>query len=349
VRGRRLKHVFAVSQIITRNLGHFRTSGPALWINPEKDDSWRSLREHCGSLKLSCQDFGACTFLRSTGADAEFAPFPACGDQPFDWIILNLPRQKALLAMMLDCAASLLGADGVLWLAGENRAGIKSAQRLLGQHFERVAKLDNARHCGLFEAGVPLRRAVFDPLRYREQWRLDVADHPLNICSYPGVFAHGRLDEGTALLLGTLADMQLRGDVLDFACGAGVIGAFIAARHAGTRVTLLDSSALALRACEETLAANGVQGTLLAADGLEDVDGSFDLVVSNPPIHAGVATDNRLGMRLLDTVHQRLRTGGRLVLVANRHLPYENWLAVRFGSHGQLAANENFKVLAAKK
>jgi len=349
VRGTRLKHVFAVCQIIARNLDQFPSGGSTLWINPEQDDCWRTLRERCASLQLLCQDYGTFKFLQLTGADVRFAAFPPDENGCYDRVVLNLPRQKALLAMMMDCATSLLPADGVLWLAGENRAGIKSARKLLEKHFGQVRNLDNARHCGLFEASGRLDHAPFDPSAWRDRWQLDCTGRPLAIVSYPGVFAHGRLDEGTALLLDILADMPLQGDVLDFACGAGIIGTFVARQNAATRVSLLDTSALALRSSEETLVANGVTATLLAADGLDGVNDRFDLVVTNPPIHAGVSTDNRLGMRLLDTVHERLRNGGRLILVANRHLPYENWLAARFRSHGQLAANENFKVLTAKK
>jgi 16S rRNA (guanine1207-N2)-methyltransferase len=137
--------------------------------------------------------------------------------------------------------------------------------------------------------------------------------------------------------------------VLDFACGAGVIGSCIAAQHAGARVTFADTSALALKACEDTLSANHLQGTVLASDGFSDLSGSFDLVITNPPIHAGVRTDNRLGMRLMESVHRHIRAGGRLILVANLHLPYENWLSTRFKSCTQLASNENFKVIVAKK
>jgi 16S rRNA (guanine1207-N2)-methyltransferase len=341
--------VFAVSQIIERNLGRFKTGGSVLWINPEKDDCWRSLQPKCKSLKLFCQDYGAYSYLKYSGANVEFSAFPGANDEKYDWIIVNLPRQKALLAMLLDCAAALLANDGVLWLAGENKAGIKSADKLLKIHFGQLCKLDNARHCSLLSAGTRLHERLFDPKAYREQWVLDCGGSALKVLSYPGVFAHGRLDEGTALLLDTLANMQLEGDVLDFACGAGVIGTCIAARHADTRVTLLDTSALALRACKETLEANHLKASIVASDGLSELKGSFDLVVSNPPIHAGVKTDSRLGMRLLDSVHEHIRPGGRLILVANVHLPYENWLSRQFKRCSELAVNENYKVIVAKK
>ncbi len=65
--------------------------------------------------------------------------------------------------MMLDCAASLLARNGVLWLAGENKAGIKSADKLLKTHFRKVRKLDNARHCSLFEACAHIYQDAFNP------------------------------------------------------------------------------------------------------------------------------------------------------------------------------------------
>ena len=249
--------------------------------------------------------------------------------------------------MMLDCAASLLAEDGILWLAGENKAGIKSANKILKMHFGQVRKLDNARHCTLFEAGQASTTSPFDPGSYRQEWQLDCKQSEIGITSYPGVFAHGRLDAGTALLLETLATLNPEGDVLDFACGAGLIGACISANYPHTSVTLLDTSALALRACEETLAANRLAGSVLASDGLTEVENSFDFIISNPPIHAGIKTDSRLSQQLLESAHDHIRPGGMLILVANIHLPYENWLSQKFRQCTELSANNHYKVIAA--
>lgn len=340
--------MFAVSQIIERNLHRHQSGGSVLWINPEQDDSWRALKNNCSSLKLFSQDFASYNYLQQTGAEVEFGAFPQPREDKYDWIIVNLPRQKALLILLLACAASLLSDDGVLWLAGENKAGIKSADKLLKLHFGQLRKVDNARHCSLYEAGARLHQDLFDPVTYRQKWQLNCAGSSIMVVSYPGVFAHGRLDEGTALLLDTLPGIDLEGDVLDFACGAGVVGACIASQNIKTHVTLLDSNALALRASEETLAANCLTGKVMASNGLSEVSDSYDVVVSNPPIHAGVKTDNRLGMRLLETVHENLRPAGRLIMVANIHLPYEKWLSRHFKKTVELAKNENYKVIMAK-
>jgi 16S rRNA (guanine1207-N2)-methyltransferase len=335
--------------MIERNLHRREACDSGLWINPEKNDSWRKVKTNCTSLRLFSQDYGVYTFLQQSGADIEFFAFPETSEKKHQWIIVNLTRQKNLLRMLLDCAADLLAEDGVLWLVGENKAGIKSADKLLKLRFEQIRKLDNARHCSLYEAKNSLNQRPFMPQSYRQEWTLNCQPVGINVISYPGVFAHGRLDAGTALLLGALLKIKLEGDVLDFACGAGLIGACIAANHPQTKVTLLDSNALALKACTETLAANHLSGTVLASDGLTELNGSFDVVVSNPPIHAGVKTDSQLGMRLLESVHEFINPGGMLIMVANLHLPYEYWLEQKFRRYNELAANGHYKVIVAKK
>ena len=338
----------SISQIIERNFHRHPQCNNGLWINPEQDLSWRKAAKSCTSLTVLCQDHGAFRFHQQAGADIQFAAYPVEENITYQWIILNLPRQKALLRMLLDCAAALLADDGVLWLAGENKAGIKSADKVLKTHFARVTKLDNARHCTLYEAGSPLRTQTFKPGTYQEKWLLSCGGGDLKVASYPGVFAHGRLDSGTALLLDKLAGIDFSGDILDFGCGAGVIGACIAANNKDVSVTFLDSSALALKACEETLAANGLGGQIVASDGLSEVKGSFDTIISNPPIHAGVRTDNRMSTRLLESVQEHIKPGGRLILVANRHLPYEGWLEQKFQRVVELAENSHFKVIVAE-
>ncbi len=336
-----------VAQIIEKNLHRRQHCASGLWINPDRSDNWRGVKENCATLKLFSQDYGNYRILQQAGATIEFSAFPGSVNGKYQWVILNQPRQKALLNMMLDCAASLLTDDGVLWLAGENKAGIKSADKLLKKHFIQVSKLDNARPCTLFEASHSSQQSPFDIHNYQQQWDLSCQNTELTIASYPGVFAHGRLDAGTALLLEALVDLQMEGDVLDFACGAGLLGACVATSHSRTNVTLLDTSALALMAAEQTLSLNQLTGSVLASDGLSEVEDSYDFIISNPPIHTGVKTDNLLSQRLLASVYDHIKPGGMLIMVANRHLPYEKWLSQRFSRCKELKTNAQFKVLAA--
>ena len=53
----------------------------------------------------------------------------------------------------------------------------------------------------------------------------------------------------------------------------------------------------------------------------------YDFIVSNPPFHQGRADEPDLGRAFIAAAAAALKPGGRLWLVANRHLPYEAVLA----------------------
>jgi 16S rRNA (guanine1207-N2)-methyltransferase len=334
-----------LSRFLVRNAHRFATGGATLCINPPADLPWRKLQ--VAGLRLFTQDHADLLRLRATGADIACGSFPEAGGDPPRNLLLSLPREKDRLRMWLHWCAGTLPADGRLWLAGENRAGIRSAGRHLEGYFGATVKVDNARHCVLYESRAPTPGGAFDPLDYLLEWDVAVADRALHLCSLPGVFSHGELDPGTRLLVDIVASREWTGEVLDFGCGNGVLGLFLKTRNPNIRLTLLDNNLLALAAARLTLARNGCSAEFRASDGFSDIEGSFDLIVSNPPFHQGVATTAHLSIGLLAPVRNFLRPGGQLLLVANRHLPYRRWLDETFGGHRVLAADRNYHVLHA--
>nr|WP_272904748.1 methyltransferase [Halobacterium sp. TGN-42-S1] len=124
----------------------------------------------------------------------------------------------------------------------------------------------------------------------------------LSLVSVPGVFAAGRLDHGTRLLLET-ADVADGDRVLDLCCGYGAAGVW-AGSAADCSVTLTDDDRVATRCAECSLSASGVDGEVVTADGTAGVKNQrFDTVLCNPPTHAG------------DAVLRELFDGARRVLV----------------------------------
>jgi 16S rRNA (guanine1207-N2)-methyltransferase len=116
-----------------------------------------------------------------------------------------------------------------------------------------------------------------------------------------------------------------------------------------SRVTLLDSSALAVESSRLTLAANGLQGEVLPSDGLSELDGHFDWIISNPPFHRGVASDLDVAAEFFQRAGTFLAENGRIVIVFNRHLPYLRWLQSAFDQVDRLAENEEFTVMQAAR
>ncbi len=347
-----------VGEILWRNRQQLAGDSPTLLLNPPSDALAAQLQAESLALEAVCLSHRVYQALAAQGVAAGFGITPAGADR-WRQVILFQPREKALLEMMLDLCAALLREDGVLWVVGENRAGIKSAKSRIEARFGACAKLDSARHCTLFSAKPAAannagRRFSLD--EYVAEWPLETAHGALAVHSLPGVFAHGRLDRGTRLLIDALggegAGQKVTGRVLDFACGAGVIGLALAASAGAMDLTMLDDSVLALESARRTLQANGVEADLVASDGYSELLASdpvpaYDWIISNPPFHRGIHQELEVTRNFLEQSRELLAPGGRLCLVANVHLPYQRWLSELFAEVQVIAADREYNTWLA--
>src|SRR5690606_8385847 len=131
---------------------------------------------------------------------------------------------------------------------------------------EDVVTVDTRRHARVFAGR---RRGEIAGLRdtleaWRELRQITLNGRARSWVSYPGVFASGGLDEGTAILLAHLPPLESDAAVLDMACGSGIIGAAVRERYAETVVHLVDNDAVAVEAAHENLP----DATVICGDGL---------------------------------------------------------------------------------
>jgi 16S rRNA (guanine1207-N2)-methyltransferase len=86
----------------------------------------------------------------------------------------------------------------------------------------------------------------------------------------------------------------------------------------------------------------------LASDGAQAVlQQRFDLVVTNPPFHAGGLQTTEIAQRFIREAAQVLKARGRFYLVANRFLKYEPALRAHFKKVEEVGGNTRYKVLRA--
>ncbi|WP_454853125.1 class I SAM-dependent methyltransferase [Rhizobium binxianense] len=168
----------------------------------------------------------------------------------------------------------------------------------------------------------------------------------------PGMFSHDRPDAGSQLLASRLPT-DFTGDAADFGAGWGYLSVELAEKSPGlARLDLYEASHDALEAARANLAENcpDVPARFFWHDlANEPVKDKYDLIVMNPPFHEGHAAEPALGQAMIKTAASALRSSGRLMLVANRGLPYEPVLAAHFKESGEMCRNARFKVLWARK
>ncbi|XTZ37797.1 16S rRNA (guanine(1207)-N(2))-methyltransferase RsmC [Salmonella enterica] len=254
-----------------------------------------------------------------------------------DTLIYYWPKNKPEAQFQLMNLLSLLPVGTDIFVIGENRSGVRSAEQMLADYCP-LNKIDSARRCGLYHGRLE-KTPVFDAQSFWGEYALG----DLTIKTLPGVFSRDGLDVGSQLLLSTLTP-HTKGKVLDVGCGAGVLAVALASHSPKVRLTLCDVSAPAVEASRATLAANGIEGEVFASNVFSEVTGRFDMIISNPPFHDGLQTSQEAAQALIRGAVRHLNSGGELRIVANAFLPYPDVLDQTFGFHEVIAQTGRFKV-----
>lgn len=278
---------------------------------------------------------------------------PGLAAAGFDTVVVFLPKARAELDLRLALARWLAKSGANLLLVGEKKEGIAGAVKQLKAIAPGAGKIDSARHCQVWCANDAEPLASFDPADWR-QWHTVTRDgSAIEVCGLPGIFSHGELDVGTSVLLDSLASAPIKAErVLDFACGAGVIGAWLQTwqkdqGQAPATVDAVDVQSQAVMCARATYERAGARGEILASDGLAEVDGVWSAIVTNPPFHAGVKTDTSMTENFLRDVSRHLKSRGELRLVANTFLPYESLIKRFVGPVERLYEDRKFTVYRA--
>jgi 16S rRNA (guanine1207-N2)-methyltransferase len=234
--------------------------------------------------------------------------FDTAAYAPKPYTPLSVAKERLVAA--LEC----LPPGGRLFVAARERTGFPRFADALDSVVASVETVGEHGACSVLAATRPEQ---FDAPSFVEprEFSATVDGVTLSLVSVPGVFSATGLDHGTRLLLQT-ADVVDGDRVLDLCCGYGTAGVW-AAKASECSVTLTDDDRVATRCAECSLAASGVEGEVLTADGTAGVEGEgFDTVLCNPPTHAG---DDVL-RDLFDGARRVLSRGGTLWVVHHRAL-----------------------------
>lgn len=312
----------------------------ALVFNPPP--GFHPLPDFAAALSL-VQDFRP-FFLRLKGAEYNVAP--GASGHGYDLALVLCGRHRGQNEHWISDALHRVKPGGRIVVAGGKTEGIAS----LRKRFGALLEIDGhaSKHHGV----------VF--------W-LRRPDGPMDITSFkaaeagpvegiysiaPGMFSHDRVDPGSRLLLENLPS-DISGHVADFGAGWGYLSVETAARCAGIKsIDLYEAHYASLEAAKHNVAAQhpDLPARYFWHDLLsEPVSGRYDAIVMNPPFHQGRAADPEIGRSFIRVAASALRKGGRLFLVANGGLPYEETMGTSLSTYGEAARKAGFKVLWGRK
>ena len=275
---------------------------------------------------------------------------PVVGEK-FALVLLLPPRQRDEARALFARALTHLQPGGCVLAAMPNTEGAKSGEVDLAKLAGTVQHRSKHK-CRVFWSTPAANEVNRDLLA---EWL--ALDAPREIVdgyiSRPGLFAWDRIDRASALLAQHLPP-DLHGSVADLGAGYGYLGSQLIARCPLLQsIDLYEAEARAIEPARLNLAKAVREGgrELTVAVHWHDVTRGlarrYDAIVSNPPFHQGRADLPELGRAFIVSAAEALQPEGRLLIVANRHLPYEAVLAARFHEVRALVVQEGFKVIEA--
>ncbi len=281
-------------------------------------------------------------------SQAGFAVNKAHAGGTYELVLVLPPRQRDEARALMSRAVAMTRPGGRVIACQSNDEGARSAEADLARLAGNVESMSKHK-CRVFWTA-PLAHVNASLI---DEWRELDAVRPVvdgSFVSRPGLFAWDRIDVASALLVEQLPE-KLAGRAADLGAGFGYLSAGLLARCPG--ITSLDVYEAEKRALD--LARINLQRFEDRAElqyrwhdvsaGLPD---SYDVIVTNPPFHAQRGIDRPdIGRRFIAVAAESLRPGGRLWLVANRHLPYEAVLTGIFTSVRTVVQAHGYKIIEA--
>ena len=163
-----------------------------------------------------------------------------------------------------------------------------------------------------------------------------------------GGFSAGKVDRGSALLAEALP-AHLPPHVVDLGAGWGYLSRAALAREGVERIDLVEAEHLSAEAARANLEGDPRAHVHWADATRWTPETPPDLVICNPPFHQGRAAEPALGAAFIEAAARMLAPKGALLLVANRHLPYEAPLNAHFADMREVGGDAGFKIVRAER
>lgn len=257
--------------------------------------------------------------------------------------LVQVTRSKAESLGLIALALQQTEIGGLVLVDGAKTEGIDSILKRCKQVMPIEGVLSKS-HGKVFW----IRREAVVPDALAE-WlsALVPAQNKAGFMTAPGMFSPDKIDHGSALLAQHF-EGALSGQVADLGAGWGWLAAQALKQDAITGLDLYEAERTALDAARANI--TDPRARFIWEDVAKiSAPKAYDMVICNPPFHQTRAAEPALGLAFIAKAAEILKPSGKLWLVANRQLPYEDALGRAFTKWVYLEDTPHFKVIQATR
>jgi len=268
----------------------------------------------------------------------------------FDLVIIKIPKNLAMLEDELFKIRDNCNEKTVILAAAMSKhihtSTLKLFERILGATTSSLAR-KKARlvHCAIDTTLEPGKSP------YPSEYTLDLTDK--KYLNHANVFSREKLDLGSRFMLEYIPQSTKYTDILDLACGNGVLGITAAQLNPMANVSFVDESFMAVESAKanaEKLLEDVSRLNFKVTDCLQGIkNNSLDLILNNPPFHQNHVVGDFIAWQMFNEANEKLKIGGELIIVGNRHLGYHVKLKKLFNNCEMIASNKKFVILKSIK
>lgn len=267
------------------------------------------------------------------------------GNEQFDGALILLGKHRGRNEAWLAQALNQVKTGGRIVVCGNKKLGVDSFRKTVGTLAtveDRLSK-NHAVSFWFVRSGAINMEQIQQlmPSATQVENRFNTA---------PGMFSHTAIDNGSAMLVKHFAG-RISGHVADFGAGWGYLASEVLKYPEKLKsLDLYEADFEALEAAKTNIDGGETPVNFHWHDvNSEAITEIYDTVVMNPPFHAGRSADPTMGQGFIAAAAKRMKPGGKLLLVANRQMPYEAVLKSLFKQVTPIEDNAGYKVIEAKK
>ena len=311
---------------------HLNEFAPSIVVHRKSQETSILMNGRINSL-----DMDSCGFELPLGAP----------EQTTEIGLMQIPKSLDLFRFFLHKLTESLADDGIVLCAFMTKYFTPGLLEIANDYFEEVDQSLAVKKSRLLILKKRKQRLPDSSFIERYDYSFD-GDQTETLSQFPGVFSSGQVDYATRFLLETITLNPDETNILDVGSGNGVISRALQIKSPDATVHLVDDSILAIESSKLNLQADNAR--FHWTDTLENLsDQPIDLAVSNPPFHFSHETNIEVSVNLFREVAGVLKSGGRFLCVANKHLGYLPHLKKFFESAGVLAQNRKFVIYECRK